>query len=220
MVKSRDKVGYLFFAAAPIAAGLAGFLIEPRGALLGLGFLGMGALHQGISHWVRKHDMTRDNWAPKLTPRAHRFLKRLVLTTIGNDPIGHKYWGKIMKQSADSIRPNVGPLMNPVATDAFEGLCDAYNRLIGTSKLSDSAAKPMLDAAEKSMASGIDLVAHLDLFPETADAVVPRIHAISEALISVCGEISTTSELKIENLTAWRELLESTSADEQNSLSQ
>ncbi|HLO98877.1 MAG TPA: hypothetical protein VK171_09815 [Fimbriimonas sp.] len=211
MVKWHDKVGYSLLGASPIAASLLGFFLEPKAAIIGLGFLTAGAVHLGLTKWIRRNDMSRDNWAPKLTPQAHRFLSKIVKETIGTDPFGQKYYNKLVRQSADQLKQNSANFMNPVAAEAMEKLCDAYNRLVGTTKLSESSAKKMLEAAEKSMANGLDLIAHLDAFPETSENVTPKIDAICHSLDAVSAEIETTSELKIENLAAWREVLETSS---------
>mgnify|MGYP000902702073 CR=1 FL=1 len=210
MVRLHDRIGWACIGAAPILAPLAALMIEPKGAAIGVSLAIAGAVHLGVFHWVKKNPEMRDEPAPRLTPAAKKFLKRVVTAVVGKDPLGQKYYGRFLKQSATEVRQSAMGAMSPAALESFETTAEAYNRLSGLCQSDPLLHLSHLKTASDAMAAALDLTARLDAYPEQEADLKPRVMGIVDQLTELANQIElsdSVSESRLkERLDALRQL--------------
>jgi hypothetical protein len=211
MVQLHDKIGAGFLIASPFLALAAGTLIEPAAATLGLSSAIIGAVHWGVSRWAKGHDEIRNKPAPKLTRRARRLLKRLVVRCIGTDPWGQKYYGRILRPSASHLKAHCSDSLSSPAFQAMESLCHSYNRVAGALLADGAPGGRLLESAERTMADGLEIVAQVHEFPERRDVLEPRLMQITDSLNrlgDVLDEaVKDPRSLETINLDTWADAL-------------
>lgn len=189
MVRLHDRIGWACLGAAPILAPLVALMTEPKGAAIGVSLAIAGAVHLGVFHWVKQSPEMREEPAPKLTPAAKKFLKRVVASVVGRDPLGQKYYGRFLKQSATEIRRPAEGSMTPAALESFEVAAEAYNRLVGLCQSDPLLHLSHLKTASEAMAVALDLTARIDAYPEQEADLMPRVRSIAGQLSGIADQI-------------------------------
>jgi hypothetical protein len=211
-IRGHDRFGAVVLALAPFVGAVGALSIEPAMAILGVPVAIIGAVHFGVSRWVKATPDLSEHRPPKLTRRAKRFLSRLSRKVGKYEYVGQHYYGRKLKRSPSTQIGSAQEFLDPVAYRAFESLATAYNRLQASVEAIGMAALPVLVAANERMASAIDAVAALNEFPERIREPERFIAATVEQFSVLASRIEqdevSESDLLRDRLTAWVEALE------------
>lgn len=210
LAASQPLNGWLMgMGAAALPLGWA--LADPRFFFLPFPLLAIAGANWGIHLLVKDADGYAKSEAPKLSPRARLFLDRMVRRAIGIDLLGVKFGGRILRAEAAGIKKGIEEVIQPEALEAWEGLCESYNRLSGICREDLSTRQALLDAAEAAMSAGLDWVADLDRFPEKAADLVPRIRELAgqfQKLADAAHALPQGEPSPRDLLSPWLEVLE------------
>ncbi|MDX2066609.1 MAG: hypothetical protein SFX74_12790 [Fimbriimonadaceae bacterium] len=219
MVRGHAPMGMGIAMVGALIAPIAGWLMEPSMAMLGLPLIIGGGTVSIMAHYIANNPRIPHAPGPKLSDRAHRFMRQLVADCAPLQVTDPHYNSRKVRQSPARLKRSATEFLHPQALAAFESLCAAYNRAVAATIDSTDVTEDARTALRKVMAEGLDAVAALQEYPESPEPQTTQLRRLVEKL----NEFSTLIEQRLvqvphdlsPSLGAWIEALRQ---DEEESL--